>query len=85
MAFVSFDEGEVEEKLWHFPDYVYEGVSAFDADRAWIVGYRGLSVDPDLPSGSIRHTDDGGESWISQQLPRDDVALWKVSFVGARR
>lgn len=70
---------------WYFPEYVYEGVSAFDEQRAWIVGYRAMSSSVTLPKGSILHTNDSGETWVSQTLPVNDVYLWKVSFVGARR
>jgi photosystem II stability/assembly factor-like uncharacterized protein len=70
---------------WDFPDYVYEGVSAFDGRCAWIGGYRGMRSPAELPRGSILHTDDSGETWISQMLPVNDVDIWKLSFVGARR
>jgi photosystem II stability/assembly factor-like uncharacterized protein len=39
----------------------------------------------ELPKGSILHTSDGGETWGSQRLPVNDVDIWKLSFVGARR
>ncbi len=84
-AKVTFNGASVSKTDWSFPDYVYEGVSAFDSDRAWIVGFRAPKASSDLPRGSILHTDDGGLSWVSQRLPVDDVDLWKVSFVGARR
>lgn len=75
----------VTKSQWYFPDYVYEGVSAFDEQRAWIVGYRAMGSPVELPKGSILYTGDGGETWVSQRLPVNDADLWKVSFVGARR
>ncbi|MFI5396826.1 MAG: WD40/YVTN/BNR-like repeat-containing protein [Candidatus Binatia bacterium] len=71
-------------KDWSFPQYVYEGISSFDGSTAWVVGFKAIGADPSLPDGSILHTSDG-ETWTSQPLPVSDVALWKVSFVGARR
>lgn len=85
VAVITFNGAAVSKKDWFFPDYIYEGVSAFDTDRAWIVGFRSPTAASSLPMGSILHTDDGGGSWVSQRLPADDVGLWKVSFVGARR
>lgn len=82
---VNIVGNDVAKRDWYFPEYVYEGVSAFDAQRAWIVGYRGMSAPADLPQGSILYTGDGGETWMSQRLPLNDVNLWKVSFVGACR
>jgi photosystem II stability/assembly factor-like uncharacterized protein len=76
---------DVTKSHWYFPYYVYEGVSAFDEQRAWIGGYRGMSSPVELPKGSILHTSDGGETWVSQRLPVNDVDIWKLSFVGARR
>ena len=82
---VRLEEGKVLSDQWD-PDhgYQYEGITAFDAQTAWVVGYQGFDPDPKLPSGIILHTKDGA-NWTSQKLPRDDVALWKVSFVGAHR
>lgn len=70
---------------WTFPNYVYEGVSAIDKQHAWIGGYRGMSSPSELPRGSILHTSDGGNTWVYQTLPVNDVDIWKLSFVGARR
>jgi photosystem II stability/assembly factor-like uncharacterized protein len=70
---------------WYFPNYVYEGISAFDEHCAWIGGYRGMSAPVELPKGSILYTNDGGETWTPQRLPVNDVDIWKVSFVGTRR
>jgi photosystem II stability/assembly factor-like uncharacterized protein len=76
---------DVTKSDWYFPEYVYEGVSAFDEQRAWIVGYRGMTAPVELPKGSILYTSDGGETWVPQRLPVNNVDIWKVSFVGARR
>lgn len=65
--------------------YVYEGVTCFDDNTAWVVGFKAVGVSPDLPEGVILHTADGGDNWTSQPMSADDVALWKVSFVGAHR
>lgn len=82
---VEIVDNDVTRSEWYFPEYVYEGVSAFDERRAWIVGYRAMGVSEELPKGSILNTGDGGETWVPQRLPVNDVDLWKVSFVGARR
>lgn len=82
---VKIAGSEVVKSNWYFPNYVYEGIAAVDAQRAWIGGYRGMSVPTNLPKGSILHTGDGGETWVSQTLPVHDVDIWKISFVGARR
>jgi photosystem II stability/assembly factor-like uncharacterized protein len=76
---------EITKSVWYFPEYVYEGISAFDEQRAWIAGYRAMSSPVELPKGSILYTNDGGETWGSQRLPVNDVDLWKLSFVGACR
>jgi photosystem II stability/assembly factor-like uncharacterized protein len=67
--------------------YTYEGVSCFDENNVWVVGMRGMSAATILPSGVILHTVDGGKTWTNQTLlsKDSDVALWKVSFVGAHR
>ena len=82
---VKIVDNDVIINNWYFPNYVYEGVSAFDEQRAWIGGYRGMSTPAELPKGSILYTNDGGETWVSQTLPVNDVDIWKISFVGARR
>lgn len=82
---VTIVDNDVIKSDWYFPDYVYEGVSAFDEQRAWIVGYRAMSSSVELPKGSILYTNDGGKTWVPQRLPVNDADLWKVSFVGARR
>jgi hypothetical protein len=64
--------------------YEYEGVTCLDERTAWVVGYKALGVSPDLLEGVIVHTTDGTH-WKTQPMPVKDVALWKVSFVGAHR
>ena len=64
--------------------YVYEGLTCFDEKTLWVVGFKAYGVDPNLPQGVILHTSDG-TTWTSQPLAVNDVSLWKVSFVGARR
>ncbi len=82
---VRLEQGQVLSDQWNpHPGYQYEGITAFDNQTAWVVGYRSISVDPKLPAGVILHTKDGA-NWTSQKLPSDDVELWKVSFVGAHR
>ena len=81
---VTLTGSQVDKKDWFFPGYAYEGVSCFDKSTAWIVGLKPNLGDPSRPDGSILHTSDG-ETWTSQPLPVNNVGLWKVSFVGARR
>jgi len=64
--------------------YEFEGVTCFDEETVWVVGKKPHAFEPNLPDGVIVHTTDGSH-WKSQSLPVKDVALWKVSFVGARR
>jgi photosystem II stability/assembly factor-like uncharacterized protein len=64
--------------------YVYEGLTCLDEQTIWVVGFKAFGVSPDLPEGVILHTTDG-TSWKTQPMPVKDVALWKVSFVGAHR
>jgi len=61
-----------------------DDLTAFDAQTAWVVGYRSVGADPELPAGIILHTKDAA-NWTNQKLPVDDVELWQVSFVGAHR
>jgi len=65
-------------------NYQYEGVTCFDEETAWVVGFRSYGADPDLPEGVVLHTADG-TTWTSQPLPVKDAGLWKVSFVVAHR
>ena len=64
--------------------YAFEGVTCFDEKMAWVVGFKPHAFEQDRPDGVILHTTDGSH-WKSQPLPVKDVALWKVSFVGAHR
>jgi len=82
---VRLEQGQVLSDEWNpAPGYQYEGITAFDDQTAWVVGFKGFDADPKLPLGIILHSKDG-ETWTSQKLPLDDVELWKVSFVGAHR
>ena len=65
--------------------YQYEGVTCFDEKVAWVVGFKAVGLPPDVPEGVILLTADGGANWKKQPMPANDVALWKVSFVGAHR
>lgn len=67
------------------PGYLYEGLTCSDDLHAVVVGSKGLGPDPSAPLGAILSTEDGGATWSSQPVPVNDVAFWKVSFVGARR
>ena len=82
---VEIEKGQVVKDEWTPQEYQFEGVTAFDGQTAWVVGYRARNADATLPEGIILHTQDGGGTWTSQTLPADDVALWKVSFVGGCR
>ncbi len=64
--------------------YLYEGLTCANDQAAVVVGYTDAIVPPQQ-RGIILVTNDGGENWENQPLPVDDVSLWKVSFVGARR
>jgi len=65
--------------------YIFEGITCLDDRQACVVGSRGFSTDPSLPLGVILFTSDGGRHWVSRRSPVDNVAFWKVSFVGAHR
>ena len=65
-------------------NYQYEGVTCFDENNAWVVGHADMNARPELPQAVIVHTNDG-HSWENQLLPADNIRLWKVSFVGAKR
>jgi photosystem II stability/assembly factor-like uncharacterized protein len=64
---------------------IFEGVSCTDDRHVVAVGWRAFGVPTTVPRGIIVKTTDGGKHWKVQDLPVDDVAFWKVSFVGARR
>lgn len=69
-------------------NYNLEGISAMsDNQTAWLVGMKTIFAAAALPHGAIYFTHDGGLTWQLQILPDNaqDVNLWKVSFVGARR
>lgn len=83
---VRIENSKVVKDEWQpYVKYQYEGITAFDDQKACVVGYRVYDADPKLPAGTILLTQDGGANWTSQKLPTDDVRLWKVSFVGAHR
>jgi photosystem II stability/assembly factor-like uncharacterized protein len=83
---VRLEDGKVISDIMDPTDhYQYEGVTCFDENSAWVVGFKAYGVSPDLPEGVILHTEDGGMSWTNQPMSANDVALWKVSFVGAHR
>ncbi len=82
---VRLKDGEAEiEQFNPFPPYVYEGLTCANDQTAVVVGYTDVA-DPAQQRGIILVTKDGGQTWENQPLPVDDVKLWKVSFVGARR
>ncbi|MFZ4479916.1 MAG: hypothetical protein ACOYNZ_08520 [Rhodoferax sp.] len=65
-----------------------EGISALsDNQTAWVVGMKTIFAAAALPQGAVYFTQDGGLTWQPQTLPDNaqDVSLWKVSFLGARR
>ncbi|MHB8772728.1 MAG: YCF48-related protein [Syntrophales bacterium] len=68
-------------------NYNFEGISTLDDHTAWLVGMKTGIAPPQLPSGVIYTTRDGGVTWRQETVPDNarDVAFWKVSFVGARR
>ncbi len=82
---VRLVDGEmISEIMKPIENYAFEGVTCFDEKTAWVVGMKPHALEQDLPDGVILHTTDGSH-WKSQPLPVKDVALWKVSFVGAHR
>jgi photosystem II stability/assembly factor-like uncharacterized protein len=83
---VQLEDGKVISNIMDpTHEYQYEGVTCFDEKTAWVVGFKAHGVSPDVPEGVILHTGDGGTNWTNQPIPVNDVALWKVSFVGAHR
>lgn len=69
-------------------NYNLEGISAMSDNRtAWVVGMKTIFAAAALAQGAIYFTRDGGVTWQLQAMPDNaqDVSLWKVSFVGARR
>jgi len=65
--------------------HIFEGISASNDRHAVVVGSRAVGVPESVPLGVIVKTSNGGKTWTNQPLPVDDVAFWKVSFVGAWR
>ena len=84
---VRLKDGEAEiEKFVPDNQYNYEGLTCANDQAAVVVGYtKQADLVPPQQRGIILVTNDGGETWENQPLPVDDVSLWKVSFVGARR
>jgi photosystem II stability/assembly factor-like uncharacterized protein len=79
------EDEEVEiEQFNPFPSYQYEGLTCANDQAAVVVGFTKAN-EPPQQRGIILVTNDGGQTWENQPLPVDDVSLWKVSFVGARR
>ena len=66
-------------------NYELEGITCYDENTVWVVGFKGATASPDLPAGVILDTTDGGKNWTRQRMWVSDVSLWKVSFVGAHR
>jgi photosystem II stability/assembly factor-like uncharacterized protein len=83
---VRLMDGEADvDSFTPITSYLFEGMTCIDDHTALVVGYRAIGADPSLPEGVILFTNDGGQSWVNQHSPVDNVAFWKVSFVGARR
>ena len=66
-------------------NYQYEGLTCFDENTLWVAGFKAYGASADLPDGAILHTSDGGTTWENQPLSAKNIALWKISFVGAHR
>ena len=64
----------------HARDQWLVGVSAINANTAWIVGTPAV---PPLTRGKIIHTTDGGDTWETQ-TPPVNTSFCKVSFVQLR-
>lgn len=81
------DEPVVEfhpvDKNGEWLEYYYAGLACVDEQTALVVGQAYFSNTS--PKGIILLTNDGGQTWERSPLPVDDVSLWKVSFVEARR
>lgn len=60
--------------------YYLLGVSALDADTAWVAG----SESPSLEHGTILHTADGGATWKIQPTPVN-APFRRISFVDAHK
>ncbi len=87
-ARITVTNGSFETNSYKNLNYNLEGISAMsDNQTAWLVGMKSNRAAAALPLGAIYFTNDGGVTWQPQNLPDNaqDVTLWKVSFVGARR
>jgi photosystem II stability/assembly factor-like uncharacterized protein len=87
-ARITATNGSFETNSYRNGNYNLEGISAMrDNQTAWVVGLKTVRAAAALPLGAIYFTHDGGVTWQLQNLPDNaqDVSLWKVSFVGARR
>ena len=87
-ARITVTNGSFETNSYTNLNYNLEGISAMsDNQTAWLVGMKTIFAAAALPLGAIYFTSDGGVTWQLQNLPDNaqDVILWKVSFVGARR
>ena len=86
-ARVTVTDGNFETIKTNHPPYMMEGVSPMTDNKAWAVGQRMASIEPDMPKSAIYYTENGGVTWQTQTMPANalDVTLWKISFVGARR
>ena len=60
------------------PIWYLVGVSAIDADTAWVTGFGEGTA-----GGKILHTTDGGDTW-EPQTPPVNPNFWKVSFAPLR-
>ncbi len=74
-----------ESNLYSNVNYMMEGISAMnDNTTAWLVGFKTMFADPELPHGAIYFTHDGGVTWQLQILPDNarDVDLGKSRLWG---
>jgi photosystem II stability/assembly factor-like uncharacterized protein len=57
---------------------MYMGVSAMDENKVWI------TTNSFTGKGQILHTQDGGETWVIQDIPYE-VSLRRITFAGGKR